>query len=498
MLLGIILAACSSPEHRLLKQADSIITDHPDSAMAILSAIDPDRLGKRDLPYYALLHAQAQVETGNPAPDDSLINVAYEKYGAMRGDKGIRANFYLGESLLNKATNEGTKGWIEGYLVLHSRGGETLNAYIKAYEEAKRLGDDYWIARSAHRLKHLFVTVMNHYLANIYAHEEITHSKKANMVKENRKALAEFHLGNTNPEGLRILDSLRTVIGKETPCDSTWIEYLDFCIRQNQSLTKSINEYWMKYGKDRSDHVDQGKAINSALWKYYNDISERNAQNYRLFRTLLWVAVIVFLAITGILTGMFYFRNKAQKTRMASDLESFLSLKADSDRMTREIEENTHTITHLKQELEEREHQETSNSRIVRDLLADKWNTVGMLCDQLFDIGQTDADRKRVIRNIEKELKKVVSPQGVAETVKAVDRHMGGLITSLREECPFLKEEDVNFLGLIYAGFSVRAVCMFTGMEYQHFYVKKSRLMKRIQSSDAPDRELFVERMQRK
>lgn len=107
MLLGIILAACSSPEHKLLKQADSIITDHPDSAMAILSAIDPDRLGKRDFPYYALLHAQAQVETGNPAPDDSLINVAYEKYGAMRGDRGIRANFYLGESLLNKATNEG-------------------------------------------------------------------------------------------------------------------------------------------------------------------------------------------------------------------------------------------------------------------------------------------------------------------------------------------------------------------------------------------------------
>ena len=69
---------------------------------------------------------------------------------------------------------------------------------------------------------------------------------------------------------------------------------------------------------------------------------------------------------------------------------------------------------------------------------------------------------------------------------------MDGLITRLREECPFLKEDDVNFLGLIFAGFSVRAVCMFTGMEYQHFYVKKSRLMKRIQNSDAPDRELFA------
>ena len=121
-----------------------------------------------------------------------------------------------------------------------------------------------------------------------------------------------------------------------------------------------------------------------------------------------------------------------------------------------------------------------------------------MLCDQLFDVGQSDSERKRVVRNIEKELKKVVSPQGVAETVRAVDTHMGGIVSRLMEQCPFLKENDINFLGLIYAGFSVRAVCMFTGMEYQHFYVKKSRLMKRIQNSDAPDRELFVECMQRK
>ncbi|MDE6290426.1 MAG: hypothetical protein K2M16_02735, partial [Muribaculaceae bacterium] len=191
----------------------------------------------------------------------------------------------------------------------------------------------------------------------------------------------------------------------------------------------------------------------------------------------------------------FYFRNKAQKARMASYLESFLSMKTALDRMA---EEKDDTISHLKHELEERERQESTNNQIVRDLLTDRWRTLDMLCDELFDLGQSDAERKRVVRNIEKELKKVVSPQGVAETVGAVDRHMDGLVSRLREQCPFLKETDINFLGLIYAGFSVRAVCMFTGMEYQHFYVKKSRLMKRIQNSDAPDRDLFIDRMKRK
>ena len=72
---------------------------------------------------------------------------------------------------------------------------------------------------------------------------------------------------------------------------------------------------------------------------------------------------------------------------------------------------------------------------------------------------------------------------------------MGGIITDLKTQCPFLKEADVNFLALLFAGFSVRAVCMFTGIKYPHFYVKKSRLIKRIEASDAPDKSLFLQKL---
>lgn len=89
---------------------------------------------------------------------------------------------------------------------------------------------------------------------------------------------------------------------------------------------------------------DKEDPIKKTYRDYYNGISERNAQNYRLFRSLLWVAVIVFLIIIAILCRMFYFRNKAQKAKMASDLESFLSLKADSERIA---EERAETITHM-------------------------------------------------------------------------------------------------------------------------------------------------------
>ena len=96
---------------------------------------------------------------------------------------------------------------------------------------------------------------------------------------------------------------------------------------------------------------------------------------------------------------------------------------------------------------------------------------------------------------MEKELKKIVSKKGLIYIVEAVNTYMGGIITDLRAQCPFLKEADINFLALLFAGFSVRSVCMFIGIKYDYFYVKKSRLIKRIEASEAPDKALFLQKL---
>ena len=97
-LLAMLMGSCSGEDRSMLSQADAVMEQHPDSALAILRTIDRTRLSKRDLPYYALLMTQAQVKTDTPVDSDSLISIAYAKYAdAWRGDKGIRSNFYLGE-----------------------------------------------------------------------------------------------------------------------------------------------------------------------------------------------------------------------------------------------------------------------------------------------------------------------------------------------------------------------------------------------------------------
>ncbi len=49
---------------------------------------------------------------------------------------------------------------------------------------------------------------------------------------------------------------------------------------------------------------------------------------------------------------------------------------------------------------------------------------------------------------------------------------------------------------LIYAGFSPRAVCMFTGIKLKSFYTKRTRLITRISSSEAIiDRDEFLQKL---
>ena len=81
------------------------------------------------------------------------------------------------------------------------------------------------------------------------------------------------------------------------------------------------------------------------------------------------------------------------------------------------------------------------------------------------------------------------------EIESAVNLYMGDIMKQLRRQCPFLKPQDFTFIMLIYAGFAPRAVCMFTELKLKYYYNKRYRLSERILKSDAPDRELFVNKL---
>lgn len=76
-----------------------------------------------------------------------------------------------------------------------------------------------------------------------------------------------------------------------------------------------------------------------------------------------------------------------------------------------------------------------------------------------------------------------------------VNTYLDGIVLKVREQIPSLSAGDIKFLTYLYAGFSPRAVCIFTDIKIKNFYNRRSRLKERILDSGAPDRLLFVSKM---
>lgn len=573
ILLALFLAACATETERQLSHADSVMEERPDSALTILDGIDRHSLNDTDLPYFALLYTQAQIKTDVPLDSDSLISIAYAKYGSdTRGDRGIRSNFYTGEVFFNQ----------EQYR-------EAMRYYLTAYEESKRLGNDYWRAKGAERISDLFFFAYNYDEAAKYAQEAAYLFKLVDRQRNHRYSLAQLanimlNNGDYDP-AYALLDSLRSLVEKSSPMDSAFLQYirmpmidalmktgkieaikddsfdyvnkesdayefLDASLLQSRVCQAKGNPEMMKDALDDMETLatsDEDKirlfyaryenakatgnsnlalslvdsmlyyqnavaedilqeSVTAAQRDFYSETALRHETRAHFLKWMLVLAVLVFFLLVTVVVVFFILRNKARHAELQARLGEFMSLKDQAGQHTHgmtsiqdileEIGNQRESMSSHIQELESAKRQlEADHKTIVERLFKEKWNTLDTLCDQYYGLDNSELNDRNLVANIQKELKKIVSKKGLSEITDAVDTYMGGIVTGLRTQCGFLKEADINFLALLFAGFSVRAVCMFIGIKYPHFYVKKSRLIKRIEASDAPDKSLFLQKL---
>lgn len=131
----------------------------------------------------------------------------------------------------------------------------------------------------------------------------------------------------------------------------------------------------------------------------------------------------------------------------------------------------------------------------IETLFKDKWKILNSLCNEFFEKGNSATTKAFILRNIELEIDKLRSQKSIKNIEDAANKYMNEIINKLRVECPFLKQDDIIFLTLIYAGFSPRAVCLFTDIKLKYFYNKKARIAERITNSNAPNKELFISKL---
>lgn len=215
---------------------------------------------------------------------------------------------------------------------------------------------------------------------------------------------------------------------------------------------------------------------------FYTEKAEREKEKSCFLTILLVTSIIVAIIIALFIWRIYCLKLKANRAELESQISSFLLLKKKVSNIESENSALNRALNN----------KNTDHNSIVENLFKEKWSTLNMLCNEYFDQSDSDSTRRLILSKIEKELRQLRSPKKLNEIVESVDKYFNGIISLLREECGSINEDDITFLALIIAGFSVRAVCYFTDIKYKNYYLKKSRLCKRIELSDAKHKELFL------
>ncbi|MBQ3610386.1 MAG: hypothetical protein IJA03_10170 [Bacteroidaceae bacterium] len=132
LLLLALLTACNDPKPvtDALHRAETLMNEHPDSALAVLNTLSPDAMGKnRTRAHFALLYTQAQDKNYINETNDSLITIATDYY---RHTDDVRRKFlshyYKGRVLANAGN----------YL-------DATSCYMEAEQLVDAVADDYLV-----------------------------------------------------------------------------------------------------------------------------------------------------------------------------------------------------------------------------------------------------------------------------------------------------------------------------------------------------------------
>lgn len=131
----------------------------------------------------------------------------------------------------------------------------------------------------------------------------------------------------------------------------------------------------------------------------------------------------------------------------------------------------------------------------VDSLYGSRLDTLNLLCNEYFDRNDSPQMRVTLYNEVEKQILALRDSKSVEALQDMVNTYVDNILVKVTEQLPTLSKADVKFLTYLYAGFSPRAVCIFTDIKIKNFYNRRLRLKERILSSDAPDREWFVSKM---
>ena len=538
ILSAILLTNCTAVNvHKTLKDVETYIAQRPDSALAVIEAIDTTTLTTKGLrAYHALLHAMALDKNYIDVTDDSLALKAvnyYQKHGPKRNY--ARSLYYLALSYFRNEQYKESMNYLSmaekvaeehdslylGFVKVLQASAYSINynnlEELTCLEEALQIytdiGAEYYIDVVTLGLSNSYISNKQYEEAEILFKSLIKSDRLNDRMKAQVMRDYAFYMA-TKPDpdfvnALSYYDSVSVVengkyltsqdcwvwaytlseIGEYDRCkeivnamkqiDSSGTAYhFMYMIEKNRNNYIEALDYLEKFAEKNNDEVIQilKQSISTIQRDFYQsqyEIAEVKASN----RLLVIIFIIVAVALSSIIIAISIIRYRHKKEQ---EKEHYIRYAEEVNRQLRNFKQDTYSSLQKK----------------YISMYKAKYETLGTLFDQYVQSdGRVDSEHmvyRKVISLID-ELRTEIGSNDDFESM--LNKDLDGIMFKLRSALPDLKKKDYALFGYLALGFDATIISHFMDCTVNTIYIRKSRLKKAIEESDSKYKNLFLEIM---
>jgi tetratricopeptide (TPR) repeat protein len=520
-----------------LTAIDSLVEEHPDSALALLRAIDTADIRSSECgAYYALLLTEAEDKNYIDRDDDNLISRAsyyYFEHPKSDRDRAIRAFFYHARILYNarnyaealvmltQAENYAILDGNYHYLGLIYR--NMADIYGETYLSRERLryaklaGDNFKKAGNPIYSEYADVEVAAAYIANqrdttaidILKNALTYSSLRDNPIQQGEayKLLGMAYSNIDKPE-FAIVNLKHAVM-----CDS---DNFDWATAQNivhnyvalDSIDSAIR-VWHQY--QVYAHTDEPMPYEIQIAKQnYKEGYSALYDEYRRLNELMYQQSKQ--SVTSTLHSFLKYQNRDLKQRNQIDslhrkilifivcgvfvivvICITLRFTVVRRRLTNKLSVADEMIASLNVSLEELNVANESAQKSVKNLMRTQSSVLSWVCEEYYA-----SSGLKVTAHLLSQVADYIDnykpgTSGYAYLEHLIDSHLNSCVTKLRKAMPALNDVEVAIFIYSCVGLSTKAISIMLDCKPQVISVRKTRLKKKISMLSVDDKELFLD-----
>ncbi len=539
LMLALILTIFCGCHRRVdpqLAKADSLMEEHPDSALAILEGYSmSENATDYDRALYGMLLTQARYKNFIDETDDSLINASAE-YFINNDDKeaAARSLFHAGMIQLNagkfgEAALSFTKGldiaregkyhiW-EGqcayglctlYGELHNASYQVnyANQMLKAFQNTS---NKKWTTYSKLVLSRAYnnnchyeksISLSDELIKDKFAQQDTLISSETYQLRggtlfacgKYRESIDNYskayHLNSSSlsEKDYRNLEiSLYEIYGDTVPENLKWIIENVKSLPQSQNAFsifvlednyKAAYESLVRYKNEQDSVLSEIFSNNvaesvSQYEKMQEQIEKEKVRNERI--------IYIFAILLGmVLSFTIYLR---LRERMHREISIRLKTEADMESLRTDFQIQLENALNLAQtvsnEIEEKT--DTDFVRIIRQRYAE----ANSLCDDYYQGRYNKGEKETISIEINKIVKSFTERSSLKKIEEYVNDNMNGIYANFLNDFFNLSEENKRLFLYLLLGFNSRSIAVILGQSTSAIYNKKSRLKAKISNSDA-------------